>query len=152
MGMGMVAPEQLAEGTGSMQLFDLEEDPGEHNDLSQSTNAEHQEALSELIDFARREATEGYVGLTPESQIEDPDSYPSNYGGALHPGWCEDTLAVPDAFKCNAAKEPGSGCDSTSTRYFYNYKEGSCEAFQGCPADGFVNNFATSEQCEDACM
>jgi len=144
-----VTPEQFEAGTGAKQLYDLEDDPYEENDLSGS--ASHQGIIDELTQGLKDAIAKRYEGPTMQSQIPDLSSLPHNFGGALGVGWCENTLPLPSELtdKCKTPKKNKKDCAVKTRRYFYNKKQKKCRSFVGCPAEG--NNFSHKRMCKAVC-
>jgi hypothetical protein len=59
-------------GTGTWQLYDLEKDPGEINDLSQQFSAKRDSLISEWMQYAKENGVidhKGYYDLLLEKSI-----------------------------------------------------------------------------------
>ncbi|XP_059170480.1 arylsulfatase I-like [Physella acuta] len=73
--------QQVLIGANDKLLFNLKDDPNEHNNIYD----QHPDIVSQLTD--RLEAYKrGYVD--PNFPPSDPRADPSNYGGVWSPGWC----------------------------------------------------------------
>ncbi|ELT93060.1 hypothetical protein CAPTEDRAFT_21969 [Capitella teleta] len=93
-----VSDQELADGTGSMLLFDLINDPNETTDLSESTDPDIVAAKAELIKMIQDAVNDG--GYVPQSVFETTASdlfdAPQN-NNTLTPGWCKDIFPQTDS-------------------------------------------------------
>lgn len=62
----------------------------------------------------------------------------------------EEQPAEPDTSKCYRPAEAGN-CYERTSRWYYNHQEGHCDEFIYTGCGGNDNNFASEEECQNAC-
>jgi len=80
-----VTDEDIEKGTGFIQLYNLEEDPSESNNLADSDDEADKEAKEELIQMVR-DALKNYVPVHEGWALNSPELVPKD---RWLPGWCQ---------------------------------------------------------------